>query len=692
MRSPVVNIGGYDWRIKFYPRGNESDYLSIYLENLTVAREKNTSYEEKSVPGNVPEISKAPAGLEPNEAVSEATPSEQIRYTPLQLLNTNLPKPRKSVAAQAAVVLYNPDEPRVNYYRSCLHRFSPDSPDWGWTRFHGPWYEIHTRNRGMRQALLRNDTLAFTAYVRIVEDNTACLWEHDSRENPWDSFAMTGLQGLAVPEHPPGGNLISAISSWLLLKPFREFLYQVAVPTFDEQPFQKPKVLVMALQKVLYMQRTQVQPKSGPVGLEDITDALDYYGIDSRIEKLDVVEIWDILRLRIEEELQGTGREQQFEDLFGTPRNLTTWSPSYRAPVKDCGSVQDAVDRANNLLHPTQPPPKFLSIELERQHFDESARVWKKLVNKVEINETITVQGSSYTLYGFVVHKEHLQSGLYYSVLRPSGPSGQWYSFKDGKDENKVVCLTKMQAIEAHQGVSGKPTNLDAGAPVAYIVMYLRKDIAQDGFDTEHEPSWKVSNFIVDEVARSKDMDMFVQERPQGYKSASRWQDPVNDKSFSFQVFDSKLFEKHTGPGVLDFCKPESSPLDDSKLIHQVELKASDTIADIRNKIAVAAAVEPQQCTFWFMDSSPQGSSAVERNPHFVSTGPLEFPSHLPGQDDTFYLGEFKEHCAESKIWLHVSDAPEYLPLPLQTEAEVAIPSTGMHGLLLFPSYMNHTS
>src|ERR1700744_2844264 len=32
MYSDKVNVGGYDWHIKFYPRGNDSDYLSVYVE------------------------------------------------------------------------------------------------------------------------------------------------------------------------------------------------------------------------------------------------------------------------------------------------------------------------------------------------------------------------------------------------------------------------------------------------------------------------------------------------------------------------------------------------------------------------------------------------------------------------------------------------------------------------------------
>ncbi|KAK5096758.1 hypothetical protein LTR16_007334, partial [Cryomyces antarcticus] len=40
MRSPTVRVGGHDWQIKFYPRGNDSEYLSIYVECVSLVSEK----------------------------------------------------------------------------------------------------------------------------------------------------------------------------------------------------------------------------------------------------------------------------------------------------------------------------------------------------------------------------------------------------------------------------------------------------------------------------------------------------------------------------------------------------------------------------------------------------------------------------------------------------------------------------
>ena len=48
MKSQIVNIGGYDWQIKFYPKGNDSDYLSIYVECLNVTTKEEKKYGQVS--------------------------------------------------------------------------------------------------------------------------------------------------------------------------------------------------------------------------------------------------------------------------------------------------------------------------------------------------------------------------------------------------------------------------------------------------------------------------------------------------------------------------------------------------------------------------------------------------------------------------------------------------------------------
>ena len=97
------------------------------------------------------------------------------------------------------------------------HQYYNDNPDWGWTRFHGPWSDIHCRRRYQRKPLLENDTLGFTVYIQVIQDQTKSLWWHPSESQPtWDSMSLLGLPGLKCREHHSSA-VVAAVSSWMHL-------------------------------------------------------------------------------------------------------------------------------------------------------------------------------------------------------------------------------------------------------------------------------------------------------------------------------------------------------------------------------------------------------------------------------------------------------------------------------------------
>ncbi|KAF2203707.1 DS-domain-containing protein [Delitschia confertaspora ATCC 74209] len=690
MKSPPVNIGGYQWQIKFYPKGNDSDYLSVYVECLSVGN-KDVKKDEASASEGTPGSDTATA--QTDVAIqADATPSTRVpletQHDPLPLLDVEPMPKRRSVAAQVAVVMYNPAEPRVHTVRTCLHRFCSGSPDWGWTRYHGPYYDIPARHRGQRAALLQNDKLAFTGYIRIVEDETNCLWEHNSRDNPWDSFAMTGLQGLTLGEgaSPPGGNMISAIGSWMLFKPFRQFLYSFKVPDPDQEPFIRPKPLMLALQKILYMLRTQVKPGSGPVPVDDVLDALDWYGINDRLEKLDVIEIWEILRQKMEDELEDTPWRTHLEDLFGIKKDYITGVPSYRIPVLGVTMVQEAIFKSPDLFRQGQSLPQLLALELDRQDFDLPTRSYVKLLNRVTLNNQIKVLGTAYVLYGFVVHKQNLQSYLYHPVLRPEGPDTKWYSYTDGREENMVKCLPKSQAVRVHEGKAGaskeKVTGNDA---VAYIVMYVRKDVATEAF--RHDPSserWDVPEWLKNEVEKARAptpppgippppvVDEITTEEVQ---EAETTEQVAPSELHEFAVIDSRAFLGHEGPGTFDAYDPKWRP-GNSDLVYTVQLSAKDSCEEVRQKLAqvVKGIEDPRQIKFWFLDAL-RGSVG---RPSLLSTGKIEYSSgstdHYGHQSDNWSLQTIAESWQSYRIWVHVIDIDKIPDLPKVSESPAPEP------------------
>lgn len=693
MKSEIATIGGHQWQIKFYPKGNDSDYLSVYLECLSVMSLKEEADDDKSEDqskkvegGEMKEKANVEDAIVKTENTTNASAPATLvetQHTPLPLLGSKTMPKRNCVAAQVSVVLYNPTEPRVNHSRTALHRFCGGSPDWGWTRFHGPYYDIAHRTRGQRQALLRDDKLAFTGYVRIVDDQTNCLWEHHNQANPWDSFAMTGLQGLVLGENAsaPGGNMISAIASWMLFKPFRNLLYSVAVPDVEQEPFVRPKPLLSALQKVLYLLRTQVEPGAGAVLLDDVLDALEWYGIHDRLDKLDVIETWEILRMKLEQELADTSHATTLQTLYGPKRDYRFGVPSYRVPVIGVESMQEAVDKSANFTVPGQALPQLLTIEMERQEFDQKTRSYVKILNKVTLDDQIIVSGTAYTLYGFVVHKQTLQSYVYQPILRPEGPESKWYSYSDSKDENQVKCLTKRQAVDKHEGKPGKAQVVGNDA-VAYVAMYVRDDIAQSVFvvDAASE-QWEVPRWIAAEVEKSKtstllppmpplptDVPVIEAKKEEKQEAA---EEIVEDrgKALEFQIVDSRVFAQHEGPGLFDAYDPKWETNTD--LIHHVQLSSKDGCKEIREKIASTlgeAIQDPRQVKFWFLDPI-QGSLG---RPNLLGTGKIEYSS---GSFDrysdarTWTLEDSPFPCR--RVWVHIVDF-DTLPELVKEEEKVA--------------------
>ncbi|KAJ4302711.1 hypothetical protein N0V90_001601 [Kalmusia sp. IMI 367209] len=644
MKSKPVTIGGHEWQIKFYPKGNDSDYLSVYVECLSVENES------KEDGGDENSGSKQEGDASPSAVETTTTETPEFQHTPLPLVGSTAVPKRKSIAAQVSVVLYNPTEPRVNYSRTCLHRFCTSSPDWGWTRFHGPHFDIPHRIRGHRQALLRDDKLAFTGYIRIINDETKCLWEHPSSDNVWDSFAMTGLQSLAVRDNggSPDGNVISAIASWLLFKPLRQFLYSFNVPDPEKEPFAQPKPLIGALQKVLYLLRTQVQPGASAINLEDIEDALEWYGLAEPLHKLDVIQVWEYIRAKLEDELRDTPSANSLESLFGPKRDYTKGVPSYRAPVIGVGNIQEAVNQSSELTVFGSPLPQLLTIELERQAFDSASRSYVKVINKVSLDDhidDIRFMDSSYTSKLF----NHTSTSQFCD-RKGLVPSGTAIPIAEG---NKVTCLTHRQAVTVHEGTEGTG-RVTGNDPIAYIVLYSLSNgvppplpIPTSG-DEASQPK---------EVEIPNDESTEVEER-------------------DFRIIDSATFLQHEGPGIFDAFDPKWQS-DPTSLKSQITLKATDGCQEIRAKIAttlkdVKDIQDPRQVKFWFMDTF-QGSFA---QPNLLSTGKIEYSSgsynRFVEELNDWKLQDNVRNWGCRRLWVHIiafADLPE---LPKEPEPEPA--------------------
>lgn len=444
MKSPVVRIGGYDWQIKFYPKGNRTEFLSVYLECVSMQKDDFV------------------------DRVDFAQP-------PLPILAGSEPlKQRVSVAAQVSIVMYNPAEPRVYEYRADAHQFHKGMPDFGWKYFsREPRYEFHFRKHAQRQAILRDDRLAFSAYIRVIDDPTGCMWDTGlpNSENVVAATSLRPIDGVSAQ--------IAALMLLFHLRPFRAFLYKSRPEGTTMFVFQ------LWLDKFLSrrLKRKHLLHCLPPTGGDVVTVLHDLRGCLAEDRTPDVLADFDAVFTSFE------------------PSELPVCSN--RVKTSDSASIQEAV-RKQPL--PTKTP-LVLTLELERQRFNKAQRKWEKIENKVHLDDTLVYGNTEYSLYAFVTHAGQLGSNLYTPYIRPGGPGGLWYAY----DTNQVKCLTQQAAVATYCGgepvktkqkkedISPFRTSLPATAGprgIAYLAMYVRHDIADYTFKLPVEEVWAVPDAL----------------------------------------------------------------------------------------------------------------------------------------------------------------------------------------------------
>ena len=691
MKSPAVRIGNYYWNIKYYPRGNPNEgteQLSVYIECSDARCEEgnsnrspltgasataSTDEQDLRVTANAESRTDTP----PAEADSTVAPSQGAQP---QVVSGDTLQPSPEwiigkgpedvvpweVAAQISCVIYNPEEPRVNVAQKSSHRYCKENPDWGWTRFHGPWDEIHKRQRFKRQALLRNDTLAFTAYIRTVNDNTGSLWWHMPKDKlEWDSVARIGLKRL-VDESSHSSALIAALSAWLHLVPVTDLVCNTPIPDPWSEPTARTRPLIEALQRLIQeasdLESASSSPNSTQISLGDIARMISWYGEDDLRTKSDVVATWETLRSIISYEASNAADMASTKDVFSdlwalkySDANMEEKIFGREAVMQDHDerlphSVQATLDLAlkrmadvialrqasSEAQQPSQHHPSIMQIELQRQRYSSEDRRWKKLTHHIHIDETISVDlpiaGAKveYTLYGMIVHSGALESQDYYSVIRPAGPGTTWVKYAGGKDPKGVTRLTRKQACDNHEG-SGQYA--EGTAAVAYVVLYVRTDSMSDILDLEPETSTPTSR---DEVsaAVSKDVPMTKEELPA--------------KSVTVQIYQSDVFQAYAGRGILDSWTPQVSP-NPAIPMFEFQLDENDSLAMLERYLMDQAgnAGKNERFMLWALNAMPQNSA---RNlPRFETSYAAELT-----------LAEVVTACGACRLWLHVLPSDEY--------------------------------
>lgn len=623
IRSPAAFIGGYWWRIKFYPRGNNVGSLSLYLECSPTLPEPDETLPETEftvrrgtpdIPLDeiAPDASVRASATEDPAAWFENYRSQYPAAASAAHGVQDTPATPWRVSAQIGVIIYNPDEPRTGWMQSSCHQFNPHNLDWGWTYFHGPWDQIHRRRRGQHRALLNNDTLAFDAYIRVVDDPTQSLWWHPSDAEPtWDSLALTGYRPLgdSVINHSAE---VAGLASWLHIAPFCKIIQSVDVFGHFNNCEVKPKPLCDALQKILWQLRRRTQS----------LQYVDTDGITSALRNLcefssDVSEFWERLRRTLELELAGTEAAGEFAQLFDSPSpddlpqevdagpvNVlpTAFNSRICVPSDQYRSTGEAMEGYLGAKEGRWSLPPVLHIELGRHVLDKAMR-WQLMFNKVDLDEEldlapwmIDTQHSKYILYGYVVHRGRRTSGKFFSILRPSGPGTSWLAFDDGSD-NRVECLTQKTALGPHLGLDpSKPVDHKKGHDVPVVAIYVRSDKVSELLPGPQGP-WSVSETLKEYYETGV------------YNRTASLQTPTND-NLQVEVYSMSGYEQLTS--LFDTYDLMSHAKATNGVLY-ITLPSSARITELRKKIALWRSageenVGPERVRLWHIGQTPAQS------------------------------------------------------------------------------------
>ncbi|KAI4099082.1 MAG: hypothetical protein LQ339_006155 [Xanthoria mediterranea] len=678
MRSPAVLIGGLYWNIKYFPRGNDgTEQMSVYIECSSSpdgpesdddSDNESSCNEESGMHAN----DEAPTGEGAHQSLAvsvniDVSPEADQQFAKI-IEAPSESEAKGSVtweaAAQIGCIVYNPKEPRVNMFRKSCHRFTKDNPDWGWTRFHGPWEAIHLRKRRQRQALLRNDTLAFTAYIRTVQDDTRSLWWHAPKKGSgWDSYDRIGVKSLATGLSRDSA-IIAAISCWLHLSPIVEMIQNMRIPGAESDPNERKRPLFSALQEVVDIMSRPSADTDQP-SMVNFTSWLDWYITDIQMSRTDLlipINVWESLRRILNHEASGAGNMTAVSDLLHDILLLKqpdTWK--HDSPVCSTGvsqsvdevkrsepiearSVQATIDLATSSLSPfriwggfdgqtlqSSEPPTVLQVELHRHGYDKKARKWNKLTHHIEINETIvyTTPKSgikcNYTLYGFIVQAGALTSHDCYSVIRPSGPGTRWIKYSGNTSHRGASCLTTTQAVTAHEG-KGQDTTGDSS--VAHIVLYVRTD--------------KCSSIL---SAPSTQLQLPTPVP----KTTSPPPEADTQHDMSLRIYNSTLFNSHIGRGLPDLWAPinqqDPSPVIDLRLPKTAPIGQEIERLDegfLKHSNDSEASDPPYTCGLWYLKSD---LSSVQGLPRILPVS----------KEDT--LEKVTDRHDVCRIWLHLQES-----------------------------------
>ena len=300
IRGPKFTCGGYEWNILLFPRGNNNNQLSLYIEPHPI-----------TIPGEE--------------------------------------KKQWYVCAKFGLDLWNPNDPTAHYSSGSYHRFNENETDWGFSSLIDI-RQLKSVLKDHKRPILENNQINITAYIKVIDDSsTGVLWNTFA---DYDSKKSTGYVGL----NNQGATcyLNSLLQSYFTTKIFRKLVYQIPIDLNKNL-----NSVAFSLQKIFYLLLNSKEP----VGTLELTKSFGWDSSDAFTQH-DVQELNRILMDKLETAMKSTSKENYLNDIFvGKMKSYIKCCnvPYESSRVEDFWDIQLNVKGFKNLL---QAFKNYIEIEM----------------------------------------------------------------------------------------------------------------------------------------------------------------------------------------------------------------------------------------------------------------------------------------------------------------------------------------